>query len=78
MSIAENIERLRAEIARAAEESGRHGSDIKLVAASKMNGSDAVRQAVAAGVDACGENRVQEMLQKLSEHAYDGATSARA
>ena len=73
MSIAENIERLRAEIARAAEESGRHGSDIKLVAASKMNGSDAVRQAVAAGVDACGENRVQEMLQKLSEHAYDGA-----
>ena len=38
-----------------------------------MNNADAVRQAVAAGVDVCGENRVQELTQKLSEHAYDGA-----
>ena len=30
-------------------------------------------KAVAAGVDVCGENRVQELTQKLSEHAYDGA-----
>ena len=33
----------------------------------------ACREAVAAGIDALGENRVQEMVKKLSEHAYDGA-----
>ena len=27
---------------------------------------------MAAGIDALGENRVQEMVKKLSEHAYDG------
>ena len=73
MGIAENIEKIRAEIDEAARRSGRTGGDILLVAASKMNGAEAVRAAVAAGVDACGENRVQEMLQKLSERAYDGA-----
>lgn len=73
MGIAENIEKIRAEIDEAARQSGRVGGNIMLVAASKMNDAAAVRAAVAAGVDACGENRVQEMLQKLSEHAYDGA-----
>ena len=41
--------------------------------ASKMNGADACREAIAAGIDALGENRVQEMVKKLSENAYDGA-----
>ena len=31
-----------------------------------------VREAVAAGVDLCGENRVQELTQKLAQNAYDG------
>ena len=35
--------------------------------------ADRVRQAIAAGVDCCGENRVQELTQKLSENAYAGA-----
>ncbi|MGE4352509.1 MAG: YggS family pyridoxal phosphate-dependent enzyme [Oscillospiraceae bacterium] len=73
MNIAENIERIRAEITEAAEKTGRRGRDITLVAASKMNDTENVRQAIAAGVDACGENRVQEMLQKLEENAYTGA-----
>ena len=73
MGIAENIEKIRREIDEAARRSGRTGGDILLVAASKMNDAAAVRAAVAAGVDACGENRVQEMLQKLAERAYDGA-----
>ena len=38
-----------------------------------MNDAAACREAVAAGIDALGENRVQEMTQKLAEHAYDGA-----
>lgn len=73
MSIAENIAIIRADIDRAAIAAGRNPKDILLCAATKMNGTDAVRQAIAAGVDCCGENRVQELTQKLSENAYEGA-----
>ena len=73
MSIAENIARVRAEIARAAEEAGRDPREIVLVGASKMNDAQACREAIAAGIDALGENRVQEMTAKLEQHAYDGA-----
>lgn len=73
MSIAENIARVRANIARAAEACSRAPSEIRLVGASKMNDAAACREAIAAGIDALGENRVQEMTQKLAEHAYDGA-----
>lgn len=73
MSIAENIARVRANIAAAAAEAGRKPEDILLVGASKMNDAAACREAVAAGIDALGENRVQEMTAKLQEHAYDGA-----
>ena len=73
MSIAENIAQVRASIAQAAREAGRDPSEILLVGASKMNDAAACREAVAAGIDALGENRVQEMGKKLADHAYDGA-----
>ncbi|MCI9609039.1 MAG: YggS family pyridoxal phosphate-dependent enzyme [Oscillibacter sp.] len=73
MSIAENIARVRADIAAAAKEAGRRPEEITLVGASKMNAAAACREAVAAGIDALGENRVQEMTTKFQEHAYDGA-----
>ena len=73
MSIAENIARVRANIAAAAKEAGRNVSEITLVGASKMNDADACRAAIAAGIDVLGENREQEMTKKLAEHAYDGA-----
>ena len=73
MSIAENIALIRANIARAAREAGREPSEILLIGASKMNDAAACRAAIAAGVDALGENRVQEMTQKLAENAYEGA-----
>ena len=73
MSIAENIAQVRGRIARAAQNAGRSPAEITLVGASKMNDAAACREAIAAGIDALGENRVQEMTQKLSEHAYDGA-----
>lgn len=72
MSIAERIAQVRAEIARAARAAGRDPGEITLVGASKMTDAAACREAVAAGIDALGENRVQEMVKKLSEHAYDG------
>lgn len=73
MSIAENIAQVRANIAAAAKEAGRNPGEILLVGASKMNDAAACREAVAAGIDALGENRVQEMTAKLAENAYDGA-----
>ena len=60
-------------MAAAAREAGRDPGEILLVGASKMNDAAACREAIAAGIDALGENRVQEMVQKLGEHAYDGA-----
>ena len=73
MNIRENIRNVRERIARAALTAGRNPEDVLLVGASKMNGADACRAAIAAGIDALGENRVQEMTAKLAEHAYDGA-----
>ena len=68
MTIAENIARIRANMAAAAREAGRDPKEILLVGASKMNDAAACREAVAAGIDALGENRVQEMVQKLEQH----------
>ena len=73
MSIAENVAAIRAKMEEAARAAGRDPAEIKLCAATKMNDAAAVRQAIAAGVDLCGENRVQELTQKLSENAYEGA-----
>ena len=73
MSITENVAKVRAQIEAAARAAGRDPAEITLVAASKMNGADRVREAIAAGVDACGENRVQEMLEKQAQGAYEGA-----
>jgi hypothetical protein len=73
MSIAENIAQVRANIAAAAKEAGRDPGEIVLVGASKMNDAAACREAIAAGIDVLGENRVQEMTQKLAENAYEGA-----
>lgn len=73
MSIAENVARVRAQMAEAALRCGRNPKEIKLCAATKMNDAEAVRQAIAAGVDCCGENRVQELIAKLAENAYAGA-----
>ena len=73
MSIAENVARIRAEMEAAALACGRDPKSIQLCAATKMNDAEAVRQAIRAGVDCCGENRVQELTAKLAENAYEGA-----
>lgn len=73
MNIAENIRLARENIARTALACGRDPAEIHLVGASKMNDADTVRAAIAAGLSICGENRVQEMLEKNSQGAYEGA-----
>ena len=73
MSIAQNIQTVRQQMAEAARAAGRDPSEILLVGASKMNDAAACREAIAAGIDALGENRVQELLGKYELHAYEGA-----
>ena len=73
MTITEHIAAVRREMAEAARESGRSERDIFLVGASKMNDAAACQEAIAAGVDALGENRVQEMTAHLDDDAYAGA-----
>lgn len=70
--IAERIARIRAQMADAARHAGRRPEEVLLCAATKMNDAAAVRAAVAAGVDCCGENRVQELMAKLPQGAYTG------
>lgn len=60
-------------IAQAARRAGRAPEQVTLVAATKMNDAERVQAAIAAGLRACGENRVQELLEKYEAHAYDGA-----
>ena len=73
MDITESVALVKANIAAAAEKAGRRPEDIYLVAASKMNDSGRVREAIAAGIRICGENRVQEMVEKQAQGAYEGA-----
>ena len=73
MSIADNVLQIRAALNEAAIAAGRDPSEITLCAATKMNDSENVRIAIQAGVDCCGENRVQELVKKLQDNAYKGA-----
>ncbi len=73
MSIAENIQQVNARIRAAAEAAGRDPSGILLIGATKMNDAARVKEAIAAGLPACGENRVQELLEKNGQGAYEGA-----
>ncbi len=72
MPIEKNVAALRQAIREAALAAGRDPETVMLCAATKMNDAGAVRRAVAAGVDCCGENRVQELTAKLAEDAYRG------
>lgn len=67
MSIKDNVAEIRRRIAEIRPEG------VILVAATKMNDASRVREAIEAGVDACGENRVQEFLEKDALYAYEGA-----
>lgn len=71
--IAENIRRIRAQMAEAAIQAGRNPGEVLLCAATKMNPAEAVRAAIAGGVDCCGENKVQELTEKAAQNAYAGA-----
>ena len=70
--IADRVAVIREQMAKAAAQAGRAENEVKLLAATKMNDAQRVRQAIAAGVDICGENRVQELQEKNAQGAYEG------
>jgi pyridoxal phosphate enzyme (YggS family) len=66
-SVAENLERVREQIAQAAAKSGRSPDGVDLVAISKTHEAAKVREAVKAGQIFFGESRVQEARLKIPE-----------
>ena len=73
MSIQEHVNAVRDKIAAAAQAAGRAAGEITLCAATKVQTDDTIRQAIAAGITVCGENRVQELTAHLAADAYRGA-----
>lgn len=67
-SIAERVAVIRTEIEKAALAAGRDPREITLLAATKTQPPERIAQAIAAGIDCAGENRVQEMMDKLSAY----------
>lgn len=72
-TLRENIANVKERAAEAAVRAGRRPEDITLVAATKMNSAERVRFAVENGISVCGENRVQELLEKYEQSAYGNA-----
>jgi len=67
MTIADNLDRVRSQIAAASEKSNRRIEDVELVAISKTHEAEKVREAVDAGQTLFGESRVQEARVKIPE-----------
>src|SRR5262245_34362773 len=63
--IVQNLERVREAIAEACARSGRSVHEVLLIGVSKTVEAERIRIAVAAGVPALGENRVQEAKEKI-------------
>lgn len=68
-TIAGRLQAVRTRIQRAAVEAGRHENAVTLVAVSKAQSADSIRQAYLSGQRQFGENYLQEALDKQSELA---------
>lgn len=72
--IRENYQRVKENIAQACRQAGRRESEVRLMTVSKTQTLEAIAEAVAAGADLFGENRVQELRQKADffrEHGVE-------
>jgi PLP dependent protein len=77
-SIAENIRLIRERIDAAARRSNRNPADVRLMAVSKTQTADKIREAYEAGQRDFGENRVQEFQTKHAELSAASPTAASA
>lgn len=73
MSVQECVEKVQQQVRQAAIDAGRDPGSVTLVAATKVQTSDTIREAIAAGITVCGENRVQEFNEHWKDGAYEGA-----
>ena len=73
MSVQEHVQAVQEKVAAAARAADRALEEITLCAATKVQTDETIRQAIAAGVRVCGENRVQELTAHLAADAYAGA-----
>jgi pyridoxal phosphate enzyme (YggS family) len=73
MSVKTCVEQVVRRIREAALAAGRNPEEITLVAATKVQTSETIREAIAAGIQVCWENRVQEFNQHWADGAYEGA-----
>src|SRR6266436_668498 len=67
MDIAQNLMRVREQIAQAAAKAGSVADEVALVAITKTHPADKVREAIEAGHNLFGESRVQEARAKIPE-----------
>ncbi|MBN1543535.1 YggS family pyridoxal phosphate-dependent enzyme [candidate division KSB1 bacterium] len=67
MTIAENIQRVRDTIRAACDRSQRDPGDVRIVAVSKTAAVPQIREAIEAGIEIIGENRVQEARAKAQQ-----------
>lgn len=66
-ALAENLETIRARIAAACARAGRDPASVRLLGASKGVEAERIREAMTAGLNLFGENRVQEAAVKIEE-----------
>lgn len=71
MTIKDNVNEVRENIAKAALRVGRNPEDITLCAVSKYIDVPRIKEALEAGVTVLGENKVQELVDKLPQFSED-------
>lgn len=71
--LGDNLAEIQKKIAESARKAGRSADEVKLVAVSKTHPSAVLREAIAAGAQILGENKVQEAESKIDELGRDAA-----
>ena len=76
--VSENLEQVKANIEAACKRVGRDPKDVRLVAVSKTKPISLIEEAIEAGQDTFGENKVQEMsASRQYKMAYDWSSAAK-
>ncbi len=73
--VKENLERVHEQMGNACIRAGRPADSVQLIAVTKTVAPDLINEAIAAGVTAIGENRVQEFLGKRDVLHLDGVSA---
>ena len=67
MSIKENLDKIKENIAKACSECGRNPDDVLVLAVTKTRSAAEINEAISCGITDIGENRVQELLGKYDD-----------